>query len=445
MAQGDKPSSLAAYGVSQPLGAPAPAAPVSSLSDFGTTQALPSSTSDASAPPAHPAGVVARSLAGAGEVAKGVANAVVGAVHPPTTPTESMIAYVGGDPSLFAYRASKAVGEAAERVAQATPGEFEQAKADFKKAVDDFHNKNYRAAATDVASGAAGIGDIANPIAPPGRELTEATRPGGNLAGPLTRDAIIAGSAVLPEILPKIRFNPFRNPAADMGEAAVRGGVDSAATTQGVPRASAGRAILNATDGGTTVVDEPLQSLATKEKAAYKRLDDASGFDLKAAKDQLKLDQRAAKQPGVTPENLKTIQNRIADTTDHITQAEKNLTDQGIDPKEGDRIHTARMAGQDFKAKLIQSTDDAGNVDVDKLLAKGKMLRFSKYGDRLTQFMGKEGADAFMNDLQDAQKAGIKSVNRNVIAGKIAKWVGGAVVTGAAGAAGYEAVKHVLQ
>jgi hypothetical protein len=92
------------------------------------------------------------------------------------------------------------------------------------------------------------------------------------------------------------------------------------------------------------------------------------------------------------------------DSTDRITEAEGKLKAAGIDPKAADAIHQQRMAGMDFKKVLVRSTQPDGSVNVDKLLAQSNNLRYSRYGDRLSQFFGsKDAADAWIQS-KEAQK-----------------------------------------
>jgi hypothetical protein len=393
-----------------------------------------------------------------GQIKKGVRDSQLGqAFKPPESPSEQLIHAVGGqspaggDAALAAYRAAKGVVDAGKNLVAALPAEYEQTKSAFSKAIDEFHNGNYGKAADAVI--ASPVAEAALPGLTNARENINGINK-GNVVTPLVRQTIDAGTNAALALAggeganaaedaavaapSKIRINPFRNPAPELGEAAVRAGVDTVTDAHNLPSVPSTRPILS---GSQTILDEPLAGLRSKEAAAYKRLDDAAGFDLKAAKDQLKLDQRAVKQPGTTPADLKAIQARIADNSDHIAQAEKNLTDQGIDPKEGDKLHTARMAGQDFKNKLVQSTSDDGITSVDKLLPKLKQLRFSPRGDRLAHFFGSsEAADGFMADLQQAQKNGIAAVRNQQIAKMVLKYMPHAL-TAAAGAGGliYEA------
>jgi hypothetical protein len=242
------------------------------------------------------------------------------------------------------------------------------------------------------------------------------------------------------------RVNPFReilkgkSIAQAPAESAVRGGVAAGVTE---PSVAAGIATNPILEGSKTVLDEPLSSLATKEKAAYKAVDDAAGFDVKEAKLGLKNDQYNLKQLGNTEADKATrtkLQAAIADSTKRISDAEAKLSAAGIDPKAADVLHTSRMAGQDFKNILVRNTAPDGTINVDSLLKQSKMLRFSKRGDRLMQFMGKDAADQYMTQLEAAQKAGMHAMKVQ----KLAKWVGGLAATGLGIGAGVHAATGLL-
>jgi hypothetical protein len=422
----------------------APAVQASAVTPAGPldmSKSIP--VSAAQSQPAQPS-ALARAGNAVVDAGKGIVNGVEYMVKPPETPTEGLMSHVGGDPGLFAYRAAKAVTEAGDRMVKAVPGEYQQAVADFKQAVDDFHNKNYRGAVTSAASGLAGVGDIANPIAPKGRELTEATRPGGDLATPLTKDALLVGSIVAPEFFGGLK-NPFRNTSSVDAAGAVRQGVETGANVQGVatPQLVEGVRTNPILENATTVLDEPANAFKAKEAAAYKQIDQTAGFDLKELKNQLRNDQYEIKQLGTTPEDVARkakLQSSITDASQRITDAEAKLSKAGIDPKAGDSVHTARMALQDFKNTLVKVTDPDGTINVDKLINQSKALRFSKRGDRLAQIMGQDGADTYMEQLQAAQKAGVHAMK----AQKIAKWAAGLAGAVAIGSAATAGAKHVM-
>jgi len=97
------------------------------------------------------------------------------------------------------------------------------------------------------------------------------------------------------------------------------------------------------------------------------------------------------------------IQQEFIRLQKRIDAVQVTLKAAGIDPTDADALHQQRMAGMDFKKLLVRATAPDGSVDVDKLLNGSKLLRFTKYGDRLTQFFGSEdAADAYMTQLQKA-------------------------------------------
>lgn len=186
-------------------------------------------------------------------------------------------------------------------------------------------------------------------------------------------------------------------------------------------------------EGNKTILDDTLSGIKSQEQAAYKKLDDAAGFDLKAEKEALANDQYKLKQLGNTEADQATRQKltgSIQDSQGRITEAESKLKQVGIDPREPDILHKQRIAGQDIKKALIQATTSDGEaINVDSFLNSAKKLRFSKYGDRLAQFFGSsDKADEFMSKLQEAQEAGAHAVKTQAVA----KWAAriGAFVVG---------------
>lgn len=453
--QNATPNPLAAYGVPAIPATPAP--PDNPLAKFGTP-AVPaaSTTSNAPAP-----GIIARSIEGAKDFAAPVMNLV----REPETPTEQVVhAIGGGGGALAAYRMAKGLVDSAQKVVSSGPAEFKQAAADYKRLVDDWHNKDYRNAISSAVSTGShvlgmqpGMGELASNI----REDSEGMRPGGDLARPLTRQVLTAGTALIggeglaaedeaaasaASSASKLRVNPFREimkgkaVAQEPAIAAVTGGVEDAAANVGVSK-PVGLPSGNLIEGSQSLLDEPLQSLANKEKGAYTKIDNTAGFDLKEAKLKMKNDQYELKQLGNTPaDKAKAIalNQSINDSAKSITVAENKLVNAGLDPKAGDVLHTSRMAGEDFKNAVVRNTASDGTVNVTKLLNDSKQLRFSKRGDRLAQFMGKDAADDYMSQLEAAQKAGVHAMKIQ----KVAKWVGGIAATalglGAIGAAAKE-------
>jgi len=132
-------------------------------------------------------GVVSRAVSGAWQGAKDVVAPVTSLIKPPETPMEQVLHSTGGDPALVAYRAARTVVGTAQNLVKAGVDEYPQAISDWKNAVFEFHQGNYRNAATSAAeAGTDALGIVtptAAPLAQDTRRLVESTRPGGNLAG----------------------------------------------------------------------------------------------------------------------------------------------------------------------------------------------------------------------------------------------------------------------
>jgi hypothetical protein len=175
--------------------------------------------------------------------------------------------------------------------------------------------------------------------------------------------------------------------------------------------------------GRKSIVDDHLETLAENEKAAYRQMDDAAGFDVKALKDRLAKDQYNLKQLGSSdPDKTGRLVEAINDSTDRIAEAEQKMKDAGVDPSLADSLHKQRMAGGDFRDSLIKNSNPDGSVNIKGLWKDTKAMRTSEYGDRLEQFFGgKEAADEYQAKLVAMDKLGAQALTRQ----RIAKLVGG--------------------
>lgn len=246
-----------------------------------------------------------------------------------------------------------------------------------------------------------------------------------------------------------IKFrNPFRKVTQEImegkavaqapAEAAIRGGVTAGATE---PATAAGVQTAPILQGSKTILDEPLNDLFAKKSAAYKTIDDTVGFDLKEAKAQLRTDQYNLKQMSPADvEGKAAAQKEIDAAATRVKVAEAKLSAKGIDPKAGDVLNTKWEAGRAIKTRIVSATNPDGTINVDKLLNQSKLLRFTKWGDRLEQFMGKAAADQYMLDLEAAQKAGVHAVKVQ----KLAKYIGGLVAGGTVVGAGVGLGSHAV-
>lgn len=234
-----------------------------------------------------------------------------------------------------------------------------------------------------------------------------------------------------------------RDVAQPGADSAIRSGVQASTEAAGTADESIAANVQNQPllTKNATVVDEPLNALKASESDAYSKMDDVAGFDVKAEKTQLANDQYKLKQLGNTEADnaaREKLTDSISDSQARITEAEDKIQEAGIDPKAADTLHQQRMAGLDFKKALVKNTNADGSVNVTGMLRDAKNLRFNKYGDRLQQFMGKDGADNFVAQLDKMDKLGAHAVK----ARKIAAWTTGTL--GPIGGVGVGEVIHKL-
>lgn len=195
-------------------------------------------------------------------------------------------------------------------------------------------------------------------------------------------------------------------------------------------------------EGNKTVLDERLKDIATKERAAYKAQDEAAGFDVKETRAKLREAEWKVKQPEIDDAARERLTKTIEESKQQLGEAEKRMSEAGVDPKAADNLFKQRKAGEDFKKALVQNVSaDGESVNVDGLLNAAKKLRFAKQGDRLAQFMGKDGAEQFMAELQKAQEQGVHALTTQKVGKLLGKWVAGGLITGGAGTLAYEALK----
>jgi len=185
--------------------------------------------------------------------------------------------------------------------------------------------------------------------------------------------------------------------------------------------------------GHESAADELLSSIKERETAAYKLQDETAGFDVKETRAKLKQAEWKIKQPEIDEAARERLSNTITESKQSIADAEKRLSDAGIDPKAADTLFKQRKAGEEFKKALVQNVShDGETVNIDGLLNSSKKLRNTPKGDRLEQFMGKEGAEKFMEDLQKAKEMGADALDTQKLAKTIARYA----VPSAAGVGG---------
>jgi hypothetical protein len=186
-------------------------------------------------------------------------------------------------------------------------------------------------------------------------------------------------------------------------------------------------------EGNKSIVDKPIANIFAKERAAYAQQDKVAGFDMKSLHDKLDATEEQIRNLTETEEDVakeaKLEKSRTA-IMDKIQEAKGRLRQAGVDPEQAEGFYKQRKAAEDFKKVIVQqASSDGQSVNVDGLLESAKKLRFNKYGDRLEQFMGTDGANQFMQKLQDAQKLGVHAVKMRWIAASLPV-VGGAASEG---------------
>ena len=415
---------------------------------------------DEQTPEGHAAAVAAREaqhpiVTGLGEAAGDVWDAVKSTVNPLNTglagaTTQAFDHIKEAVPLFQTYEKARANGKTVIEslgAANAKAKQIHDAQDVVKQRVDEF-KKNPTVAATRAVADAAALAATmwtGEPLEAPAASAE------AQAAGAVTHVFDPATETLTPVPKPGIiqqvlKGEKVAQPAAQQ---AVRQAVQNSAEAAGTADESVASSIRTQPllEGNATVVDEHLSALQKQEQAAYAKMDEAAGFDVKAERAQLGNDQYKLKQLGNTEADITQRGNLIESINDseaRIADAEAKMKAAGIDSDAADAIHKQRMAGNDFRKALIKNTSaDGQSVNVDGMLKASKALRFAKYGDRLEQFLGsKEAADGFMSDLQQAQETGARALKAQNIAKMVIRYLPHAIgAIGGVGAATYELTK----
>jgi hypothetical protein len=332
-----------------------------------------------------------------GDSALNLVKGAWGMVHPqPQTESEKTALATTGIGGMYVYRLMKGLGEQAESI---HPSQIVGAIHDINNSKDPAGTYAKFAQKTFADLGVQGLALAASE---------------GVANGATAAKAAVAPEGIVQQI---IKGRDVAQPGA---QAAIR---DVVPTTEG-----------QLVEGHNTILDKHLSTIAENEKAAYQKMDETAGFDVKAEKAQLANDQYKLKQLGNTDADVTQRGNLIEsinDSEQRIADAETKMKAADIDPKAADAIHQQRMAGQDFKKSLVRNTNPADqSVNVQGLLKDAKNLRFNKYGDRLEQFFGSpEAADDYMSKLAEMDKLGAHAVKARWIAGITAGLLAGGGTT----------------
>lgn len=429
---------------------------------FGAINSTP-----APAAPATP-GVAERAIAGAN-------RSSLSTFSNPQTATEHVVdAITGGTGAgLTAWRAAKSLVDSVKNAMDAKkPDEFSKAKSDVQKAVQDFHNRDYRNLAADAGSVAgdvvsAGGTPVSSLVGTDVRNVSEGTRPGGDLAGALGQTAgdaaVLAGTAAVPEAevagdltAPETAATHAYNPVTSSIKQVIQGEKASQAPAQSALRSTAQASAEDAgvtaaaspTQGIRTLMDEPIEAIAKTERATYDAVNKAAGTDMKSLYDHAEGVQDALDDP-TNIANRKSLTEDLQDTQDAITQGEAKATKAGVDPqaiKDAQAMTQKRYAIQNVKQKLFNNESVvSGNtahgapetINVDSAIRQVENLnKPSKYAPegtptRLVQALGEKGANGLLKSLYDAQKTGKTALSRKQLVLNLVKYGGPAIATGA--------------
>ena len=233
-------------------------------------------------------------------------------------------------------------------------------------------------------------------------------------------------------------------------QTALRTGATASAVDAGVEAGAQGGSIRS-------LLDDPIESLATKERAAYNTINDASGTDLKSLYDHANDVQEALDDPTQIA-NRAANQTELKTTQDAITKGEVKARANGVDPdtlNDAKDMTRQRYAMENVNQKLFaNNTVVKGNIAhgapetinvnsaIDQVEKLDQPSRFAPRGtpSRLQQAFGEDGAANLKQSLYDAQKAGQTALSRQALAKTLLKYSSyGAAILG-----GGELVKRLM-
>lgn len=182
----------------------------------------------------------------------------------------------------------------------------------------------------------------------------------------------------------------------------------------------------------------------SEQKAAdlYRQMDE-SGVDVKRLGEKLQNTNRQIRQLTDTPED-QAIEAKLEKARTGIMD---KLKDSGVDPKliqSADAQHKQTKALVDINKVLRNPSIVTGDIshgepeaiNVDQAINAFQKLKDTKYGNRLDQAFGPDGAKQLMDKLFAAKQQGVHAMKVQ----SVAKWIAGAL--GTAGA--YEAAKSLI-
>ena len=348
-------------------------------------------------------------------------------------------------PSFHAYENARSQGKGVWESIQAANDELarQQAARDvLKQRIDEF-KKNPQIASIRAIGDAAALVAVTYggaTLSAPEAGTTFDTET-GNLVAPTTEAAAVPEPGIVnteaaevpkPGIVKQIvQGEKVAQPGA---RAALRSGAQASAVDAGVE--------ASAETGGSirSLMNEPIESLAAKERAAYDTINNASGTDLKSLYDHVEAVQDALDDP-TNVSNRSALQEDLKNTQESIAKGEAKATENGVDPNtlnQAKEMTKQRYSMENVDSKLFNNEGVVnGNVEhgapetiniksaIRQVENLDKPSKFAPRGTptRLEQALGVDGAKALKQGLYDAQKAGQTAATRQTVA----KWVGGSL------------------
>lgn len=350
-------------------------------------------------------------------------------ITPPEDATEHAIVSLGGPGGLIAYRSSKAVVDAVENMVKSKKENFRQAAVDLQNAVNEFHNKDYRNAIADTMSVVSGVGSLTgDPLHEMGRtrELAQGTKPGGDLATPLTKDVVDLGAmAALERVGGKLKggadvaakggegpLNPVEaRVTKNVAKAKLPAGENLASEAQAHLEESTANEINRIAESNGVPRPKPgpahemqrsvADAIYNRSKAEYAEVDAKTGGKFQPNADAIRNVNTKLRDIAGTDDvkeaELEAKKTRLLWQQDQLfAEAEKNGLSKEMVNKAKNDFHTAQ-AQYDLANNLRASapSDNPSALDATKMRSRMNKMNITEEGGkpgRLTQAVGKESA-----------------------------------------------------
>ena len=277
-----------------------------------------------------------------------------------------------------------------------------------------------------------------NPESAEGRAFTDVVLGliGGAAAGPEAPEAMAGSEAA----------EAAHATAKGVGTAEGPGLVQRLVKGQEVEQAPAQAALKSVGSGEPSlreVLMKPIVDAQAKADSLYQQMD-ASGTDVKAITQKLRNTNQKLRQLTDTPED-QALESKLEQSRTGLMDQLKTsgVSQQLIDQADTQFQQTKALSdisNRVFKNPSIVEGDPAygtpETVNVDSAIKALRKLQQTKYGDRLVQGLGQEGADKLLGQMYSAQRSGVAAIHSRVIATRLAKWAGLGIPAASAAAYG---------